>query len=92
MSWVLLKKIYQELDLDFLQLKGWFGTYLVKVCSNKIPNYLSKLIPGRNEAYKQKKCGRDFYFKLRTSFIKIFFPSSFIEWSNVDTTVQGSGF
>lgn len=24
--------------------------------------------------------------------LRFFFPSSFIEWNNVDTTVQGSGF
>ena len=73
MSWVLLKKIYQELDLDFLQLKGWFGTYFVKVCCNKILNYLSKLIPGRNEAYKQKNVVEIYILNSERHLLRFFF-------------------
>ena len=46
-----LKENISRTLFRFPSALGWFGTCLVNACCNKIPQYLSKLIPGRNGAF-----------------------------------------
>ena len=47
-------KLYQELDLESLQLRQWYRKLccFYKIYNKQAPGYLSKLIPSRNEAYQ----------------------------------------
>ena len=87
------EKLYQELGLESLQLRRWFrklGTFY-KIYKNKSPQYLFKLIPEKTHAYAIRNVDNIPCFKMRHNFYKnSFFPSTIIEWNNLDPTLRNS--
>ena len=63
------EKLYEELDLDSLQLRRWFRKY--KLFNNEHPHYLFKLIPSRSSSYVPRNIHSIPFFKTRHSFLKI---------------------
>ena len=59
-----------------------------KICKNKSPKYLFKLIPEKAYAYATRNVANIPCFKIRHNFFKnFFFPSTIIEWNNLDPTL-----
>ena len=85
------ENLYQGLGLESLQSRRWYrklGTFY-KIYKNKSSQCFFKLIPEKPHAYARrnvKKC-----FKIRHNFFKnSFFPSTIIEWNNLDPTLWNS--
>ena len=87
------EKIYQELGLESLQLRHWYrklGNFY-KIYKSKSPQYLFKLIPEKTHAYAIRNVDNIPCFKIRHNFFKnSFFPSTIIEWNNLDPTLRNS--
>ena len=76
------EKFYQELGLESLQLRRWYRKLgmFYKICKNKSPQYLFKLIPEKTHVYATKNVDNIPYFEIRHNFFKNpFFPSTIIE-------------
>ena len=87
------EKIYQELDLESLQLRRWYRKlYLFyKLFKNEHPKYLFNLIPVRCTSYAARTVGNIPLIKTKHNFFKnSFFPSAIIEWNNVDPNLRNS--
>ena len=87
------EKLYQELGLESLQQRRWYR----KLCSfywvfkNESPRYLFNLVPIRNPAYSTRNHVNIPLFKTNHNFFKIsFFPSTIIEWNNLDPNLRNS--
>ena len=66
------EKLYQELDLESLQLRRWFrklGTFY-KIYKNESPQYLFKLIPEKSHAYATRNVDNIPCFNMRHNFFK----------------------
>ena len=62
-----------------------------KICKNKSPQYLFKLILQKTHAYAKRNVDNIPCFKIRHNFFKnSFFPSTIIEWNNLDPTIRNS--
>ena len=62
-----------------------------KIYKNKSPQYLFKLIPEKTHAYTTRNVDNIPCFKIRHNFFKnSFFPSTIIEWNNLDPTLWNS--
>ena len=87
------EKLYQELGLQSRQLRRWFrklGTFY-EIYKSKSPQYLFKLIPEKTHAYATTNVDNIPCFKMRHNFYKnSFFPSTIIEWNNLDPTLRNS--
>ena len=71
------KKRYKELGLESLQLRHCFN------CEHS--HYLFKLIPSRSSGYIARSTDNIPFFKTRHIFFKTsFFPSTTIEWNELD--------
>ena len=87
------EKLYQELDLELLQLRRWYRKLrkLYKIYKSKSPQYLFKLIPEKTHAYATRNVDNIPCFKIRHIFFKnSFFPSTIIEWNNLDPILRNS--
>ena len=87
------EKLYQELGLESLQLRRWYRKLgkFYKIYKNKSPQYLFKLIPEKTHAYATRNVDNIPCFKIRHNFFKnSFFPSTIIEWNNLDPTLWNS--
>ena len=87
------EKLYQELGLESLQLRRWYRKLgmFYKIYKNKSPQYLFKLIPEKTHAYATRNVDNIPCFKIRHNFFKnSFFPSTIIEWNNLDPTLRNS--
>ena len=86
------EKIYQELSLEFLQLRRWRKLCLFyKVFKNEHPKYLFNLIPVRRTPYATKTVGNISLIKTKHKFLKnYFFPFAITEWNNVDPYLKNS--
>ena len=87
------EKLYQELGLESLQLRRWYRKLgmFYKIYKNKSPQYLFKLIPEKTHAYATRNVDNIPCFKIRHNFFKnSFFPSTVIEWNNLDPTLRNS--
>ena len=86
-------KLYEELGLESLQLRHWYRKLgmFYKIYKNKSPQYLFKLIPEKTHAYATRNVDNIPCFKIRYNFFKnSFFPSTIIEWNNLDPTLRNS--
>ena len=87
------EKLYQELGLESLQLRRWYRKLgmFYKIYKSKSPQYLFKLIPEKTHAYATRNVDNIPCFKIRHNFFKnSFFPSTIIEWNNLDPTLRNS--
>ena len=58
---------------------------------SKNPQYLFKLIPGKTSSYVTRNSDNISLFNIKHSFYNnSFFPSSIIEWNNLDVNLDGS--
>ena len=88
------EKLYQELGLESLKQRRWFRKlcYFFKITKNQSPKYLFDKIPTTRTAYRTRNnIGNISRFNVKHSFFKnSFFPSSVIEWNNLDKSIRSS--
>ena len=87
------EKIYQKLGFESLQQRRWYRELcsFYKVCKNESPRYLFNIIPIRNPAYSTRNRVNIPLFKTSHNFFKnSFFPSTIIEWNNLDPNLRNS--
>ena len=87
------EKLYQELGLESLQLRRWYRKLgmFYKIFKSKSPQYLSKLIPEKTSPYVTRNADNVFLFNIKHNFYKnSFFPSSIIEWNNLNLQLSNS--
>ena len=88
------EKLYQELGLESLKQRRWFRKlcYFFKITKNQSPKYLSDKMPTTRTAYRTRNnIGNIPRFNVKHNFFKnSFFPSSVIEWNNLDKSIRSS--
>ena len=87
------EKIYQELGFESLQQRRWYRKLcsFYKVFKNESPRYLFNIIPIRNLAYSTRNHVNIPLLKTNHNFFKnSFFPSTIIEWNNLDPNLRNS--
>ena len=85
--------LYQELGLESLQLRRCYRKLgmFYKIYKNESPQYLFKLVPEKAHAYATRNVDNILCFKIRYNFFKnSFYPSTIIEWNNLDPTLWNS--
>ena len=86
-------KIYQELGFESLQQRRWYRKLcsFYKVFKNESSRYLFRIIPTRNPAYSTRIHLDIPLFKINHIFFKkSFFPSTIVEWNNLDPNLRNS--
>ena len=81
------EKPYQELGLESLQLRHWYGKLgmFYKIFKSRSPQYLFKLMPEKMSSYVTRNTDNNPLFNIKHNFHKnSFFPPSIIEWNNLD--------
>ena len=87
------EKLNQELGFESLQQRHWYRKLFsfYKVFKNESPRYLFNIIPIRNPAYSTRNHVNIPLFKTNHNFFKnSFFPSTIIEWNNLDPNLRNS--
>ena len=87
------EKLYQEIGLESLQLRRWYRKLgmFYKIFKSKSPQYLFKLIPENKSSYVTRNAENIPLFNIKHNFYKnSFFPSSIIEWNNLDPKLRNS--
>ena len=87
------ENLYQELGLESLQLRRWYRKLgmFYKISKSKSPQYLFKLIPEKRPSYVTRNADNIPRFNIKHNFYEnSFFPSSFIEWNNLDPNLRNS--
>ena len=87
------EKLYQEIGLESLQLRRWYRKLgmFYKIFKSKSPQYLFKLIPEKTSSHVTRNAENIPLFNIKLNFYKnSFFPSSIIEWSNLDPKLHNS--
>ena len=87
------ENLYHELGLESLQLRRWYRKLgmFYKIYKNRSPQYLFKLISEKTHTYATGKVDNIPCFEIRHNFFKnSFFPSTIIEWNNLDPTLRNS--
>ena len=87
------KKIYQELGLQSRKSRLWFRKlcHFYKICNEKSPSYLFKLIPNFSRAHNNRLSYNIPLIKVRHGYFKnSFFPSDISEWSKLDLIIRNS--
>ena len=80
-------KLYQELGLESLQERRWHR----KIFKVQSPDYLFKILPSIKRAYNTRNVDYIPCFNTRHKFfMNSFFPSTLIEWSNLDINIRNS--
>ena len=91
-SGTLKEKIYQKLGLESQMLKVDVGSgncFFFKILKNKSPDYLFGIIPQRRSSYIARNSDEIPLFKTKHNFYKnLFFPSTTIEWNNLDQDLR----
>ena len=85
------EKLYQELGFESLQQRRWYRKLccFYKIFKNESPRYLFNIIPTRNPFYITRNHTNISLFKTNHIFFKnSFFPSTIIEWNNLDPKVS----
>ena len=86
-------KLYQELGLESLQKRRWYRKlcYFLKIFKDQSPDYLSKILPSIRRAYNTRNIDYIPCFNTRHNFFRnSFFPSTLIEWNNLDINIRNS--
>ena len=87
------EKIYQELGLEALRDRRWFIKLclLCKILENENPKYLFSLIYIRRLLYSTQNTRNIPLLNIKHNFFKnSFFPSTIIEWNNLDPHLRKS--
>ena len=87
------EKIYQELGLESLQSRRWYRKLgmFYKISKSKSPQYLFNLIPEKTSSYVTRNAEHIPLLNIKHNFYKnSFFPSSIIEWNNLDPKLRNS--
>ena len=87
------EKLYQELGLESLKLRRWYRKLVVfyKINASKCPTYLYKLIPKRECPYQTRQLKDIPLINVKHDFFKnSFFPSTIIDWNNMDDNIRFS--
>ena len=87
------EKIYQELWFELLRDRSWCRKLCLfhKVLENENPKYLFSLIPTRHLLYSTENKHNIPIVNTKHNFFKnSFFPSSIIEWNNLDPHLRKS--
>ena len=87
------EKLYQELGFESLQQRRWYRKRccFYKIFKNESPRYLFNIIPTRNPFYITRNHNNIPLFKTNHIFLKnSFFPSTIIEWNNLDPKLRNS--
>ena len=87
------EEIYQELDLESLQIRRWYRKLCLcyKFFKIKHPKYLFQLIPVRCTKHVTRTEGNISLIRTKHNFFKNpFFPSAIIEWNNLDPNLRNS--
>ena len=85
------EQIYQELGLESLLLHNWYRKLCLfdKVFKNKHPKYLFNLIPISSTPYVARTVDTIPFNKRKQNFFYFFFfPSTIIEWNNLDLSLK----
>ena len=84
------EKLCQKLGFELLQQRWWYKTCLFyKIIKNQSPTYLFELIPTARQAY-MTRCEKSIpLLNVKHDYFKnSFFPSTVIEWNNLDSNVR----
>ena len=82
------EKLYQELGLESLRKRRWCRTLLL---FQNIQRYLFRILPSVSKAYNTKTNDKIPLFGGKyIFFINSFFPSTVIEWNNLDLEIRNS--
>ena len=87
------EKLYQEIGFESLQQRRWYRKLccFYKIFKNESPRYLFNIIPTRNPFYIARNHTNTPLFKANHIFLKnSFFPSTIIEWNNLDARLRNS--
>ena len=88
------EKLYQELRLESLKLRGWFRKlcHFYKILYEKPPSYLFDLIPDLNRVHKTRYSNSISAIHVRHDYFKnSFFPSTSSEWNKLDWEIRNPG-
>ena len=86
-------KLYQEPGLESLQERHWYRKlcYFFKIFKGQSPDYLFKILTGIKRAYNTRNVDYIPCFNTRHNFFRnSFFPSTLIEWNNLDINIRNS--
>ena len=87
------QKLYQELSFESLQQRHWYRKLccFYKIFKNENPLYLFNIIPTRKLFYITRNHTNIPLFKTNHILFKnSFFPSTIIEWNNLDPKLRNS--
>ena len=87
------EKIYHELGIESLKSRRWFRKLALfyKIYKTKHPPYLYDLIPKRKCIYETRQINNIPLINVRHNYFKnSFFPSSIIEWNNLDIDIRSA--
>ena len=87
------EKLYHELGFESLQQRRWYKKLccFYKIFKTESPRYLFNIIPTRNPFYITRNHTNIPLFKTNHIFFKnSFFPSTIIEWNNLDPKLRNS--
>ena len=88
------EKIYQKLGLESLRTRRWYRKlcYFFKIFKGQSPEYLSRILPSvSNKAYNTRTNDKILLFSGKHHFFtNSFFPSTVIEWNNLDVKIRYS--
>ena len=87
------EKRYQELGLEWLRKWRCYRKlcYFFKTFKGQSPEHLFKILPSISKTYKTRTNDKIPLFSGKHNFfINYFFPSTAIEWNNVDLKIRNS--
>ena len=87
------EKLYQELGFESLQQRRWYRKLCLffRIIKNQSPKCLFELIPTARQAYMTRNKNSIPLFNVKHDYFKnYFFPSTIIEWNNLDSNIRHS--
>ena len=87
------EKLYQELGLKSLRKRRWHRKlfYFFKIFKGQSPEYLFRLLPRVSKQYNTRTNNNIPFFSGKHNFFRnSFFPSTVIEWNNLDLKIRNS--
>ena len=82
--------LYREVVLESLQKRRWYRKlcYFLKIFKGQSSDYLSKILPNIKRAYNTRNVDYIHCFNTKHIFFRnSFFPSTLIEWNNLDIDI-----
>ena len=87
------ERFYQELGFESLQQRWWYRKLCLfyKIIKKQSPKYLFELIPTARQMY-MTRCKKSIpLLNVKHDYFKnYFFPSTIIEWNNLDSNIRNS--